>query len=202
MKPKEKLLKILILILFLINLFRTPLPYWAKIDESVAKNLLKEAYSPLEDFITSATPVEDKELLLVSSDIKNKDDFIRSFDNKVDDRVLEDFFEALVIEEEGILYIDETVYIPSIYSENGQVTSHYIRKYTRTLYSVLSGSSETEEDELVIKEKWTISGDWNKRKNYFKRNKEGDWVLNHISGTTMFEFVEASDNPWSINYKK
>lgn len=201
MRIKENSLKILIVFLILINLFRTPLPYRAKIDESIAENLLREAYKPLEDFIKSATLVEGEELLLLPSDINNKDDFIKSFDSRVDDRVLEDFFESLVVEKEDILYIDETIYIPNIYSTNGQVTSHYIRSYTRTLYSILSNSNESKEEELIIKEKWKVSGDWNKRNNYFKRNKEGDWVLNHISGAAMYGFVEASDNPWSINYK-
>lgn len=200
MKIKENLLQILIVFFILINLFRTPLPYRTKIDESMAENLLREAYKPLEDFIKSATPVEGKELLLLPSNINNKDDFIKSFDNRVDGRVLEDFFESLVVERGGVLYIDETIYIPNIYSENGQVTNHYIRKYTRTLYSILSASNEKQEEELLITEKWKVSGNWNKRKNYFERNKEGDWVLNHISGTTMFGFVEASDNPWNNEY--
>lgn len=112
MKDRQKIFQIILAIIAIFNLIRLPIPYNVKFDKSMAEELLKETYMPLEDFVRNGIPTENEELLLVSDDIKDEKDFIKLFNNKIDSRVVEDFFEDLIIEKEGRLYIDKKVYIP------------------------------------------------------------------------------------------
>lgn len=112
MKNRQKLIQIILGFIIIFNLVRLPIPYNEKFDKSMAEELLKETYMPLEDFVRNGIPTENEELLLVSDDIKDEKDFIKLFNNKIDSRVVEDFFEDLIIEKEGRLYIDKKVYIP------------------------------------------------------------------------------------------
>lgn len=54
-------------------------------------------------------------------------------------------------------------------------------------------------EELVIKETWMISGEINKRSNYFIKNENGQWILDHFSGTSRYGFGDISCNPWNLN---
>jgi hypothetical protein len=165
----------------------------------MAEELLKETYMPLEYFIRNGIPTENDELLLVSDDIKDEKDFIKLFNNKIDSRVVEDFFEDLIIEKEGRLYIDKKVYIPTVYSEESVLTKSYIRKHTKSLYSYILGRDENVEEKLIIKERWKITGEWFRRSNYFVKNDEGEWILDYFNGSRMHKFVEVDHNPWNCN---
>ena len=193
----KRILMIFVVIINLVNLFTLPFPYRIKFDKSIAEELLKEAYRPLEDFVKAGTPIEGKELLLAPNDIRNEKDFVKIFNNNIDNKVVEEFFEDLVIEKQGVLYIDKKVYIPNIHAEDSKLTSSYIKKKTRSLYSFILGENPVEEEKLVIKEKWQISGEWHRRSNYFIKNENGEWILDYFNGTSMYGFVDSSHNPWS-----
>lgn len=175
MKTRQKVMKVImifVLILGIANLATIPIPHKEKLDNSAAEEILKETYLPLIDFVKAGTPVVGEELLLVPSDIRSENDFIKLFDNKIDNKKLERFFEKLVIEKQEVLYIDKRVYIPTIYDENGSLTNSYIKKSKSSLYSQLLGKNEILKEELIIKEKWKISGD--RRTNIFVMNENGN----------------------------
>lgn len=199
MKNKQKVLQIIVTIITIFNLIRLPIPYNVKFDKSEAEVMLRETYMPLEDFVRTGIPTEDEELLLVPDDVKDEEDFIKLFDKQINDFVVKNFFEDLIIEKEGNLYIDRKVYIPTIYQKDSLVTKSYIRKYTRSLYSFILGRDENTEERLVIKEKWKITGEWFRRSNYFIKNNDGEWVLRYFNGSGMYKFVEVDHNPWNYN---
>lgn len=199
-ETRQKVMRVIMifaLILNIANLATRPISHKEKFDKSIAEEILKEAYLPLIDFVKAGTPVEDEELLLVPKDIRSKNDFIKLFDNKIDNKSkqVEDFFEELVIEKQDVLYIDKRVYIPTIYDEDGTLTNSYIKKYKSSLYSRLLGENKILKEELIIKEKWKISGE--RRTNTFVMNENGQWVLDGFSGTSMNKFVDSNHNPWS-----
>lgn len=193
----QKLLRVIIIFIFIFNLVTLPIPHKERFDKSTAEELLKEAYIPLEDFVKSGIPMEDEELLLAANDIRNEKDFIRLFNNKIDNEVVEQFFKDLVIEKQGVLYIDKKVYIPTIYAEDSILTNSYIKKYKGSLYSYISGDNDIQEEKLIIKEKWKVSGEWHRRSNFFIKNEDGEWILDYFTGTSMYRFVDSKDNPWS-----
>lgn len=200
MKTRENLMRIMmffIVIINLVNLVTLPIPYRVGFDKTSAEEILKEAYKPLEDFVKSGVYIGDEGLLLLPDNVRNEEDFINLFDNKVNNRLAEEFFEDIVVEKQGVLYIDRKVYIPNIYAEDSKLTSSYIKKETRSLYSFITGDNHIEEEKLVIKERWKISGEWHRRSNYFVKNESGEWVLDRFNGTGLYGFVEASHNPWS-----
>ena len=137
MEIKENFIRIIKAIIFissLVNLFLIPIPYKkVDFDRSGAEQLLKESYGPLETFVKSGIAegqvIEGENLLGAPKDVKNEKDFIQLFNDKAEESVVENFFEELVVEKQGELYIDTTVYIPNIYAENGKVTESYIKKY-------------------------------------------------------------------------
>lgn len=199
MKNKERLMRVLMTFVVIINFFNlvtSPIPYRVKFDKSIAEGILKGAYLPLENFVKSGIPTEDEEFDLVHDDIRNKEDFKRLFTNKTSNRMAEDFFEDLIVEKQGELYIDNRVYIPNIYLEGGKLTSSYIKR-SQKLKSIILGKNEIESEELVIKERWKISGEWRIRRNYFVKNEDGEWILDHFTGTGYYKLVEVSHNPWS-----
>lgn len=179
----------------ILNLVILPIPYRVGFDKSIAEELIKEAYKPLVDFIKVGTLIEGEDLLLAPNDIRNEKEFIRLFNNKIDNKVVEGFFQDLVIEKQGVLYIDKRVYIPNIYAESSILTNSYIKKSKR-LNSFILGNSDKEEEKLVIKEKWKISGEWHRRSNYFVKNDDGEWILDHFTGTGKYKFVDSNNNPW------
>lgn len=198
MKTKEKLIiRIIIISVVVFSIITQPIPYRVKFDKSIAEELLKETYMPLEDFVKAGIPVEDEELLLVPNDIRNKEDFMRLFNNKINTRIVEDFYKSLVIEKPEGLYIDKKVYIPNIYAESSILTNSYIKKWRRSLYSYISGEDDSKEEKLIIKEKWKISGEWHRRNNYFVKNENGEWVLDHFGGISKYGFTDPSHNPWN-----
>ena len=199
-KTRESLMRIMmffIVIINLVNLVTLPIPYRVSFDKTIAEDILKAAYKPLEDFVKAGVSIDSDELLLVSSGIRNEEDFIKLFNNKVNNRLVEGFFEDIVVENQGVLYIDRKVYIPNIHAVDSKLTSSYIKKKTRSLYSFITGDNHIEEEILVIKERWKISGEWHRRSNYFVKNESGEWVLDRFNGTSLYGFVEASHNPWS-----
>lgn len=202
MEIKENFIRIIKAIIFissLVNLFLFPLPYKKMdFDKSGAEQLLKETYGPLEDFVKSGIPIEDEGLLKVPEYIKNEKDFIGLFDNKMDESTVENFFEDLVIEKQQHLYIDTTVYIPNIYDENGKVTESYIKKY-KSAASFIFTKAPSREEKLIIKESWEISGQWHGRTNYYIKDKNGEWMFDHFNGTAMYGFTQPDHNPWNYN---
>lgn len=202
LKNRQKLMKVImffIVIINIANLATMPIIYKDKFDKSVAEEILKETFWPLIGFVRAGSPVEIEELLLSPVDIRSENDFIKLFENKIDNKnkLVDGFFKDLVIEKQGDLYIDKRVYIPTIFDENGSLTNSYIKKYKSSLYSQLLGENEILKEELIIKEKWKISGEWYKRTNYFVMNENGQWVLDYFTGTTMHKFVESNHNPWN-----
>lgn len=202
MKNKKKILQIILAFIIIFNLTRLPIPYRVKFDKDQAEVILREAYGPLEDFIRAGIPTEDEELLLVPDNIKGEEDFIKLFDKGINNHnhVVRDFFQDIVLEKEGDLYINKKAYIPTIYQkEDSLITKAYIKEYTRSLYSYILGRDDKKEEELVIKEKWKITGEWFRRSNYFSKNSEGRWVLDYFSGSRAHDFVEVEHNPWYYN---
>lgn len=201
-ETRQKVMRVIMifaLILNIANLATRPISHKEKFDNYAAEEILKETYLPLIDFVKAGTPVEDEELLLAPKDIRSKNDFIKLFDNKTDNKTkdLDDFYEELVIEKQGVLYIDKMVYIPTIYDQNGTLTNSYIKKYKSSLYSRLLGENKILKKELIIKQKWKISGEWYRRTSHFVMNENGQWVLDRFSGTSMHKFVDSNHNPWS-----
>ena len=188
-----------VVIINIANLATLPIPSKEKFDKSIAEEILMETYQPLVNFVRTGNPVQGEELLLAPDNIKSENDLIMLFDNKIDNKnkLVDRFFEDLVIEKHGDLYIDKKVYIPTIYEENGSISNSYIKKYKSSLYSQFLGENEILKEELIIKEKWKISGEWYRRTNYFVVNENEQWVLDHFTGTTMHKFVDPNHNPWN-----
>src|SRR5690554_1693786 len=95
-KIKPSLKQVGMILVILLNVITVPIPYRIGFDKSTAEDLLKEAYTPLEDFVKAGTPVENEELLLAPRNIRSEKDFVRLFNNKIDNHVVESFFEDLV----------------------------------------------------------------------------------------------------------
>ncbi|NLM04025.1 MAG: hypothetical protein GX214_03290 [Clostridiales bacterium] len=199
MKSRKKIMQVILIFIIIFNATTLPIPYREKFDKTMAEEMLKNAYKPLEDFISNGIPVEDEGLFLAPDNIETKEDFVKLFNNKINTRLVENFFEDLIIEKDGRLYIDRKVYIPTIYVGDGVLTKSYIKKYTRSLYSYILDRDDRPEEKLVIKEKWKITGEWFRRSNYFIKNDEGEWVLDYFNGSSMHKFVEVDHNPWNYN---
>ena len=198
MKIGQKIVKVFIIVTAIFSIVTFTFYSKGEFNKTSAEVLLKEAYLPLEVFVRSASPTEKDEVLLVPDNIKNEKDFVKLFDNKVNSRIAEGFFEDLVTEKEGLLYIDRTLYIPNIYAKESEITKAYIRE-RKSIYTYLLGDNDPDEKELVIKEKSMISGQWSKRSYYFVQNEKGEWILDSFEGTVMHGFVDIENNPWS-NY--
>lgn len=169
-----------------------------KFDKLEADKLLKEAYKPLETFSKDLIVIEDEKLLLVPSYISCEEDFVDLFNQKMEGSTPRGFYEDLVIEKDGQLYVDASGYIPNIYTEEGQVVTSYTKKRKR-LFPNIFGHEDEEDVKLVIKETWKISGQIHKRSNYFIKNESGEWILEHFNGTSHYGFVDVKNNPWNIN---
>ncbi len=165
-----------------------------EINKLQAEKLLKETYKPLEDFNKSLITTENDKLLLVPNNIKCEEDFFNLFNKKIENSQLKEFYKDLIIEKNGKLYVNSLAYIPSIYTENGEVTKAYIKK-TNKIFS----HYRYENEELIIKETWTVTGDINKRSNYFVKDQSGEWILDHFNGTSYYGFVDINHNPWKFN---
>lgn len=195
MTTKQKILRILLIFIFIVNLFTFQLSFKEDFDKSTAEEILKEAYLPLGSFVRAGIPLEGKDLLLLPSNIKSKEDFAESFNEKVGFRLAESFFDELVVEKSGVLYIDKTVYIPNIHSSESEITKAYTEKRLN-LYSYIMGEKDTAEEGLVIKEKLKTRETWDKRSNHFIQKKNGQWQLDYYDGIGMHGFVDSSENPW------
>lgn len=108
MTIKQKIIRIILIFIFIVNLFTFQLSFKEDFNRSTAEGILKEAYIPLISFVKAGTPVEGEDLLLLPSNIKNKKDFAESFNEKVGYALAEGFFEELLVERSGVLYIDKT----------------------------------------------------------------------------------------------
>lgn len=200
MKTIQKVIYAIIICILIFNVFTYQIPYNIDITDTEAKDILRKVYMPLEDFIKSGIPLQDKGLLKVPEEVRNKNDFIELFNNKIDNRTLGDFFEELVVEKEGELYIDKTIYIPIPYAENSVIKKCYIKKRKNSLYSYISGKDDIKKDELIIKGKYEMDGDWLKLNNYFIKNENGEWIVQVTTGSTMHGFVDYTQNPYYQGY--
>ena len=108
-KKIMKLIMFFVVIINIANLATLPIPSKEKFDKSIAEEILMETYQPLVNFVRTGNPVQGEELLLAPDNIKSENDFIMLFDNKIDNKnkFVDRFFEDLVIEKQGDLYIDK-----------------------------------------------------------------------------------------------
>lgn len=198
-KKKSSILSFIMIIASLISLLANiKTSERIEFNELEAKNMLQEVYKPLEDFNRSLIDTEDEGLLLVPDNIGSEADFINLFNNKVKSHVPKSFYKDLMIERDGKLYVDALVYIPNIYSDSGRVRKAYIEK-KKSLFHTIFGGEYEEDEKLMIRESWKVSGEWAKRSNYFSRNEKGEWVLLHANGISRYRFVNVNNNPWSQN---
>nr|WP_300002901.1 hypothetical protein [Tissierella sp.] len=196
MKTVEKVMKIIMIMVVIVYVFIFQIPYNVEIEPSEAQEILRGAYRPLEDFIKSGTTSDDKGLLNIPSEIKDKNDFVKLFDNKMREKMAEEIFENLVIEKDGQLYIDKEIYIPTLYSEDSIITKSYIKKRRDSLYSYISGKSFKKKEELIIKGKYEIDEELSKLEHLFIQDKNDNWILQITTGTVMHGFVDPNDNPY------
>lgn len=201
MTIKQKIIRIILIFIFIVNLFTFQLSFKEDFNRSTAEGILKEAYIPLISFVKAGTPVEGEDLLLLPSNIKNKKDFAESFNEKVGYALAEGFFEELLVERSGVLYIDKTVYIPNIHSSGSELVKSYTEKRL-SLYSYIKGEKDIAEEQLVIIEKLKTSGTWDKRSNYFIQKENGEWQLDYYDGIGMYGFVDSSENPWNLYFQQ
>ena len=201
MTIKQKTIRIIIIFIFIFNLLTFEFYFKEDFDKSTAEEILKEAYLPLINFVKTGTSVEGEDLLLLPRNIKNKKDFAESFNEKAGYAVAEGFFDEMIVEKNGVLYIDKTVYIPNIHSSESELVRSYTEKRL-SLYSYIMGYKDITEEQLVIKEKLKISGKWDKRSNYFVQKENGKWQLDYFDGIGMHGFVDSSDNPWSSYFQQ
>jgi len=102
----------------------------------------------------------------------------------------------LVIDKNGKLLIDGSVYIPSIYGPEAEVRLAYIKR-RRKLISYFINKDNYESEKLIIRESCIVSGEWIRRTNYFTRNENGEWMLDYFNGISKYNFVLIENNPWS-----
>ncbi|QEK11423.1 hypothetical protein FQB35_03010 [Crassaminicella thermophila] len=197
----KKVIKILLSVfIILINIINMNISERLAFDRLEAEKLLKETYRPLENFTKELIVSEDEKLLLVPNYIKNEEDFINLFKEKMQEHNAKGFYKDLIVQKRGQLFVDGFVYIPSIYTKNGRVTRAYIKEKQK-LISKLFGNDDKKIVELIIKEEWTISGEWHKRSNYYIKNQNGKWMLDHANGTSSYRFVDINNNPWRAYWK-
>lgn len=201
MKIVERIMRIIIMIVVIVGVFIFQIPYNVEIDPSEAVEVLREVYMPLEEFVKSGIPVEDKRLLKAPLEVENRSDFIKLFENKMQNKMSDDIFENLIIEKEDQLYIDKEIYIPTLYSKNSIITKSYIKKRKDSLYSYISGRSYNKKEELIIKGKYEIDEEWSKLDHLFIKDKNGNWILQISSGTVMQGFVNPDNNPYYKDLK-
>jgi len=195
---EKKRLKLIVLIFMLLfNASTLQITSKVEFDKLEAEELLKESYKPLVDLVKVLTPTEDEGLLLVPTYIRTEKDFINLFNKKMEVSMLERFYEDLVIEKNERLYINSLVYIPTVYDENSKVTEAYIRK-KRSIFSIILDKKDDEDEKLIIKETWMITGTWSKRSNYYIKNEHGEWVLDYFNGTRQYTFEHPINNPWNM----
>lgn len=195
----EKLLRIFLIIISIYitvsSILNIQITEKIPFNQSNAEKVLKETYKPLDEFVRNLVFMENGQLLRIKDSIKNKKDFAARF-AKMDEHNGKSIYEDLIIEREGKLYVDPLIFIPNIHDESGVVADAYIKK-RKNLRSKLIGGHGEEGEELVIYERWMISGDWHSRRNYFEMNDNGEWILDHANGTSCYGFTRISHNPWS-----
>lgn len=196
MKIKKYLKYIAVILLIALKISNLDITTKTEFNKLEAEKLLRQTYKPLEDFAKESSITKDKKFLLPPKDIKNQEDFIDIFNEKIKRHELEGFYKDLIIKKNGQLYVDSLAYIPSIYTKDGKVRKAYIEKRKGLLDHFLDNKSD-EIEKLVIKESWMISGQWHKRSNHFIKNQNGEWILDHFNGTSYYGFVNANNNPWN-----
>lgn len=165
-----------------------------KLDKKIARDILMDVYKPIYDFAINTESMTDINIVKMR-EFRSKDDFV-SIISKIDNGICEDTFEYMTENmDEG--FIDARVYIPTIYNKTSRVDKAYIKKKNK-YNSKHKLSKEELKPKLIIKESWKISGEYHHRTNELFKNDSDNWVLKSSSGTMMYKFVDASNNPWSI----
>ncbi|WP_053957625.1 hypothetical protein [Inediibacterium massiliense] len=186
---KETWRRIMIMLLFAFNIFAgiyylTEYQYEkVLINKDQSTIILKEAYQALDDFNRNLKDSNEKNLLVVPDYIESKEDFIESFNGKIARHIIEDFYEDLIFEKEHELFAKKEVYIPSIFAKDSYVENAYIEIKKDRKGKVLS-------KQLIIEERGKIHiNESYHRKNFFIKNKEGKWCLDHFDGIKNYVFV-------------
>lgn len=131
---------------------------------------MEDTWKPLEEFYNDT--IEDNNVLLPPKYINNKEDFIKHFTTKISKHNAEDFYENLIEEkDDGRMVVRKDVYFSTIYNDGAYVFNSYIRK-------------RVDEEELIIVEIVPVYNEWHKRRVYYKRDKNGQWIYNYFSGIT------------------
>ncbi len=189
------------ILLIIINIGTMNVSEKVELDKIEGKKLLKETYAPLENFAKKLKFSKDKKLLLLPSNVKSEEDFIHLFDKKMKEHNAEGFYEDLIIQKGDELFVDPLAYIPTIYAKDSIVARAYIKE-TENLFLKLLGKRDKKRQELIIKERWLISGQWHKRTNYYVKNQNEKWILDHGNGTSVYGFVNINNNPWHEYWKE
>lgn len=167
-----------------------------ELNKDEAMEILKETYKPLEAFAESLSISTDGEKLVLPNTIESEQDFINLFSETMRESTPKSIYKK-VNTEKGISFMDSSTYIPSIYTQHGKVTEAYIIKKKKLIDFIRNKSKTT--DKVIIKESWTISGDKNKRTNYYIRGEQEEWLLDYFDGIVSYGFADANRNPWYYN---
>ncbi|WP_315122111.1 DUF5673 domain-containing protein [uncultured Clostridium sp.] len=156
------------------NLIKISKPYMVKkikLSQDEAIVILKKTWKPLADF--------DKE------SIKSREDFDKIFEETMSKSMIDDLYGILVDtnnSKDGQIKFKEKLRVPTIYNTKMSIEKAYIKtsKYEKENKQV------DEVDELIIEELGRSEENkplaHSKKKSFFIKNHNGDWILNDITG--------------------
>ncbi|ABR48262.1 hypothetical protein Amet_2102 [Alkaliphilus metalliredigens QYMF] len=140
-------------------------------DKSEAMTVLQETWRPLQEFNNDSIVNEMNNIIFLPEYIEDKSDLIAFFSTAMPERLAEQFFENLIVEDtKHGLTVNQSAHFPTIYDEDSYIFKAYIRK-----------SRGMEEAELVIQEMGPVGGGY-RRRNYYRKNENDEWTYHYFEG--------------------
>jgi len=189
MRSKKNTISILLLLVLLTS-FKIYNSYYYEyektdFDKNKAQKILEDTWSPIKQFNDNLRVDKTNNLILPPKYINDKDDFIKLFSATIPEYKAQQFYTNLIIEHEDHgLIVKEEAHFPNIYYGDSYVSNAYTRKNRRM-----------KEPELVIEESGFIrDSDAYRRKNYYKKNENGEWSFEYFEGTSWYFFNIDKEN--------
>lgn len=198
MNYKEKIKETMALIVFIITVLGLPFTSKVAFEETIARELLRYAYQPVISFVMDLEETDDPLKLKLPDYIQSKDDFLTIVGSRMNQRVISKLYGEMVYEEEGTLYADSTIYIPTIYDKDRGIKKAYISIKQPLFNKFIMNNDINITRELIIKtSSMTPNGSHSSSKYEFKENDQDEWFLDSKTGSVMSDFVDAGDNLWN-----
>lgn len=192
-KKSKDAVRIIIAIVLLLNL---PVTKKMSYDKDMAKYLLEDTYRPMISFVDSLEATDDLHKLKVPADITTYEDYLQALN--LPEGEVDDLYEDWITDENGQLYADGNLYVPTIYGPYAEIEKAYIKVEQRLINKLTFWTDENVKTALIIKVKSKCYESAYVHQTYrFSQEADGGFALKHLTGTTQYGYTDPTSNPWS-----